>query len=143
MAHLVIIESIEHDVLITLGDLVHNRAEYYADYERLILDPSTTPVYSVAGNADRNAGLEAYTAATGLPLNYGIRIRGIRLLFVSVTETSGGHNHICHIGPEQLAWLEAELAADTTSTTLVFVHAPVFETTFRSGDRSHLPPPMS
>ncbi len=135
--------TIEHDALVVLGDLVHNRAEYYDDYRRLILDRSDVPVYSIAGNADRNAGLEAHEEATGRPLNYVIRERGVRMIFLSVVGTTGDGNHICQMGPEQLAWLEAELGADTTSTTLVFFHAPMFETTWRSGDRSDEPPPQS
>lgn len=132
-----------HDFLAVLGDLVQNRPEYYEDYRRLILDPATKPVYSIAGNADLNASLEAYQRCVGLPPYYTILRRGIRFIFTSVTSVTGRTAHICDLGNEQLAWLEKELAADTRSTTVVMFHAPVFETTWRSEDREALSFPGS
>jgi Icc-related predicted phosphoesterase len=132
-----------HDFLAVLGDLVQNKPEYYADYERLILRPSTRPVYSIAGNAELNAGLDAYQKCSGLPLYYTIYRRGIRFIFTSVTAVTGPKTHICNLGDEQLAWLRRELASDTKSTTVVAFHAPVFETTWRSEDREAFPFPGS
>lgn len=132
-----------HDFLAVLGDLVQNRPEYYRDYRRLILDPATKPVYSIAGNADLNAGLEAYQGCCRLPPYYTIRRRGIRFIFTSVTGVTGLTAHICNLGDEQLAWLEKELAADRRSTTVVMFHAPVLETTWRSEDRQGLSFPGS
>ena len=135
--------EIPHDFLIVLGDLVQNKPEYFADYERLVLRPSTKPVYSIAGNAELGAGLDAYQKCTGLPLYYTIYRRGIRFIFTSVTAVTGPKTHICNLGDEQLAWLRNELASDTTSTTVIAFHAPVFETTWRSEDREALPFPGS
>jgi Icc-related predicted phosphoesterase len=135
--------EIPHDFLIVLGDLVQNKPEYFVDYERLILEPSTTPVYSIAGNAELGAGLDAYQKCTGLPLHYTIYRRGIRFIFTSVTAVTGPKTHICNLGDEQLAWLRNELASDIRSTTIIAFHAPVFETTWRSEDREALPFPGS
>lgn len=135
--------EVPHDLLVVLGDLVQNKPEYYADYERLILRRSTRPVYSVAGNAELNAGLEAYQECAGLPLYYTIYRRGIRFIFTSVTAVTGPKTHICNLGDEQLDWLRRELASDTKSTTVITFHAPVFETTWRSEDREALPFPGS
>jgi len=132
-----------HDFLVVLGDLVQNRPEYFADYERLILRPSTRPVYSVAGNAELGAGLDAYQKCTRLPLYYTIYRRGIRFIFTGVTAVTGPKTHICNLGDVQLAWLRRELASDTKSTTVIAFHAPVFETTWRSEDREALPFPGS
>ncbi len=132
-----------HDFLAVLGDLVQNRPEYYDDYRRLILNPAKKPVYSIAGNAELGAGLDAYQRCAGLPLYYTIVRRGIRFIFTSVTGVTGPKTHICDLGDEQLAWLEKELAADRRSTTVVMFHAPVFETTWRSEDREALPFPGS
>lgn len=135
--------DLPHDFLGVLGDLVQNKAQYFVDYDRLILKPSTTPVYSIAGNAEVGAGLEAYQQCTGLPLYYSIYRRGIRFIFTSVTAVTGPKTHICNLGHEQLAWLRNELASDTKTTTIIAFHAPVFETTWRSEDRESLPFPGS
>jgi 3',5'-cyclic AMP phosphodiesterase CpdA len=132
-----------HDFLAVLGDLVQNKAEYFEDYDRLILQAATKPVYSIAGNAELGAGLEAYQKCSGLPLYYAIYRRGIRFIFTSVTGVTGPKTHICNLGAKQLAWLEKELASDTKSTTVIMFHAPVFETTWRSEDREALPFPGS
>jgi len=137
------IVDIEHDFLAVLGDLVQNKAEYYADYDKLVLQKSLRPHYSLVGNADFNAGHVAYQAATGLPLYYTIYKRGIRFIFLGVNSMSGRHAHICNLGSKQLAWLANELASDTKSTTCIFFHAPVFETTWHSEDRSSEPMPGS
>jgi len=127
--------QVPHDFLAVLGDLVQNKPEYFEDYERLILKPSRKPVYSIAGNAELGAGLDAYQRCCGLPLYYAIYRRGIRFIFTSVIGVSGPKTHICDLGDEQLAWLKRELAADTKTTTVIAFHAPVFETTWRSEDR--------
>jgi hypothetical protein len=74
---------------------------------------------------------------------YSIYRRGIRFIFLSTIFFSGNHNHICHLGSEQLSWLRGELDADTSSTTILFSHAPIFETTWHSEERDHLDPPGS
>ena len=135
--------ELPHDFLAVLGDLVQNKAEYFADYDRLILQAATKPVYSIGGNAELGAGLDAYQACSGLPLYYDVYRRGIRFIFTSVTGVTGPKTHICNLGPQQLAWLEKELASDTQSTTVIMFHAPVFETTWRSEDREALPFPGS
>ena len=128
--------NVPHDFLAVLGDLVQNRAEYYANYNELVVDQSTKPVFSLAGNGDLGGGLQAYQDATGFPLWYSIKRRGIRFIFTSTTYTTGTHRHICHMGAEQLTWLQNEVASDTESTTVIFSHPPVFETTWHSEDRS-------
>jgi len=135
--------DVPHDFLAVLGDLVQNKPEYFADYERIILKPSTRPVYSVAGNAELGAGLDAYQKCTGLPLYYTIYRRGIRFIFISVTAVTGPKTHICNLGDKQLAWLRRELASDVKSTTVIAFHAPVFETTWHSEDREATPFPGS
>ena len=135
--------TLEHSFLAVLGDLVQNKAEYYEDYRRLVLDTAKQPVFSVAGNGDVAAGLKAYQRATGLGLYYTVYRRGIRFIFTSTTGMSGRARHICHPSPDQMAWLRAELARDTQSTTVILSHAPVFETTFHSEDRRDKPFPGS
>jgi Calcineurin-like phosphoesterase len=135
--------TLKHDFLAVLGDLVQNREELYEDYLNAVVRKSTRPVFSLAGNGDLGAGLGAYLEATALPLYYRVYRRGIRFIFVSTVSMTGESKHICGIGDEQCEWLEKELAADTESTTVVFSHAPVFETTWHSEDRSAQPYPGS
>ena len=139
------IVSIEHDFIAVMGDLVQNQSRYYEDYNHLIVKRSVKPAFSLAGNGDLGAdrSLGAYRDATGLALYYTIYEKGIRFIFLSVISTSGNSRHICHLGSEQLAWLTNELNADTDSTTAIFFHAPVFETTWHSEDRKQEKSPGS
>ena len=129
--------GIEHDFIAVLGDLVQNKRRYYEDYNNLIVQKSVKPVFSLAGNGDIGAdpSLSAYQDATGFPPYYTIYKKGIRFIFLSVTSVSGNARHICHLGSEQLTWLTNEIDTDTNSTTAIFFHAPVFETTWHSEDR--------
>lgn len=134
---------LDHEFLAVLGDLAQNRASYYQDYKNRVLDKSDKPVFSLAGNGDVGAGLNAYQEGSGLPLYYSFYRKGIRFIFLSTVLFSGNYNHICHIGAEQLSWLSAELASDHLSTTILFSHPPLFETTWHSEERDHLKPPGS
>jgi len=135
--------DVDHDFMAVLGDLSQNNPDFYVDYKEAVLDRAVRPVYSLAGNADLNAGLSAYMTATALPLYYSIYRRGIRFIFLSTTYFTGVHYHICHLGSEQLSWLEEELNADLTTTTIIFSHPPIFETTWHSEERDHLAAPGS
>ena len=135
--------TLPHEFLAVLGDLVQNRAHLYKDYREAVLDKAVRPVFSLAGNADVGAGLDAYQEATGFPLYYSFHRRGIRFIFLSTIYYSGVHYHICHLGREQIQWLRKELESDTTSTTVIFSHPPIFETTWRSEERDHLEAPGS
>jgi len=137
------LENLDHEFLAVLGDLAQNRAHFYQDYKNMIVDKSKKPVFSLAGNGDVGAGLEAYKEGTGLPLYYSFYRKGIRFIFLSTVSMTGNHKHICHLGSEQLSWLSEELASDRHSTTILFSHPPVFETTWHSEERDHLKSPGS
>ncbi len=137
------ISELDYDFMAVLGDLVQNRAHFYKDYKEAVLDKLEIPVFSLAGNGDVGAGLEAYQEATGLPLYYSFYRRGIRFVFLSTIRFTGESNHICHLGYEQIRWLRKELKSDTLSTTILFSHPPIFETTYHSEERDHLAPPGS
>jgi hypothetical protein len=135
--------GVHHDFMVALGDLVQNKPEYYSDYTKAVLNKAKEPMYSVAGNADYHAGLGAYQSCTGMPLYFSLYEKGLRFIFTSTLGVTGKSGHICGLGVEQMAWLEQELASDRSSTTIIFGHPPVFETTWQSEDRSHLPFPGS
>jgi len=137
------LEQVDHDFMAVLGDLSQNRAHFYKDYKEAVLDRAVRPVLSLAGNGDVGAGLDAYQEATGLPLYYSIYRKGIRFIFLSTVHFTGEHNHICHLGYDQIRWLRKELRSDTLTTTVLFSHPPIFETTYKSEERDHLEAPGS
>lgn len=137
------LSELDHDFIAVLGDLAQNSAHFYKDYKEAVLDKTDKPLYSLAGNGDVGAGLDAYREATGLPLFYTINRKGIRFIFLSTVKFTGKFNHICHLGYEQTEWLREELNSDTLSTTIVFSHPPIFETTYHSEERDHLKAPGS
>jgi 3',5'-cyclic AMP phosphodiesterase CpdA len=137
------LSGLKHDFIAVLGDLAQNSAHFYKDYKEAVLDKTEKPLFSLAGNGDVGAGLEAYKEATGLPLYYSFYRKGIRFIFLSTVRFTGEFNHICHLGPEQLNWLRQELKSDTLSTSILFSHPPIFETTFHSEERDHLKAPGS
>ena len=134
---------VDHDFMAVLGDLAQNRSHFYKDYKEAVLDRAVKPVLSLAGNGDVGAGLDAYREATGLPLYYSLYRRGIRFIFLSTIQFTGEHNHICHLGYDQVMWLRKELKSDTQATTVIFSHPPLFETTYHSEERDHLGAPGS
>ncbi len=137
------LSDLDHDFIAVLGDMAQNSAHFYKDYKEAVLDKTDKPLYSLAGNGDVGAGLEAYKEATGLPLYYSLYRRGIRFIFLSTVQFTGKFNHICHLGYKQTEWLREELKSDTLSTTIIFSHPPIFETTYHSEERDHLVAPGS
>ena len=137
------LKTVDHDFIAVLGDLAQNRAHFYKDYQEAVLDRAVRPVFSLAGNGDVGAGLDAYQEATGMPLYYSFYRRGIRFIFLSTLYFTGESNHICYLGYDQVRWLRKELKSDTVSTTMVFSHPPIFETTYHSEERDHLKAPGS
>lgn len=130
------IRTLDHDRHVIVGDLVQTDASLYADYQNLIVDEATRPLLTLAGNSDLIAGLPAYYAATGFPDIHDEYIRGIRMIFMGTTAISPpppGGGHICHLGLPQLQELAQMLRRDPWTTTLLFGHAPVRDTTWRSG----------
>ncbi len=127
------LENLPHSSLFVLGDLTQH-CEYWPDY-RLYLEPrALTPLFPMAGNSDLHCGLDRYQYETERPLWYSTTIRGIRFITLSTLSVSGPSHHICSIGPDQLTWLTNELAADTQTTTVIYFHAPLSNTTYGSGD---------
>lgn len=131
------IRWLDHDRLVIVGDLVQNDASLYPLYESMIQGESDRPILALAGNADVNAGLSQFTATTGFPQVHHETIRGIRMIFLGtrfMTPPPPGDQHICHVGLESIQELVQILEADTATTTLLFAHAPIKGTTWRSDE---------
>ncbi len=137
------INTLDHEFVVVLGDCVQNQANLFPKYIEHVVNRSNKPVYSLPGNGDLGAGLEAYSKATGFPLYYSITVRGIRFIFTGTMKTTGSFRHICWMGNKQLDWLKKELMSDTKTTTIIFSHPPVFETTWHSEERDQIKAPGS
>lgn len=137
------INTLDCAFMAVLGDCVQNRASLFSDYLEHVVNRTSKPVYSLPGNGDLGAGLDAYSKATGFPLYYSITVQGIRFLFTGTVKTTGTHRHICWMGDQQLVWLKKELMSDIETTTLIFSHPPVFETTWHSEERDQQMAPGS
>ena len=112
------------EAVLLSGDLTDHATD--SEYERVreLLAPLSMPVHVLAGNHDDADGLRAHFGAPGAagePLQYSARIGSLRLIACDTTlpgRIDGA------LGPQRLAWLEAELAADRETPTVVAMHHP-------------------
>ena len=110
--------------LLLTGDVTENATE--AEYERAagLLAPLPMPVHLLVGNHDDPDGMRAHLGAPGAPgepLQYATQIGALRLIACDTTvsgEDAGA------LGPQRLAWLEAELERDRATPTLLAMHHP-------------------
>jgi len=123
------LRELSHDFLAILGDLVQTD-RYWPYHHSEIESKAVRPLYLIGGNAEFYYGLDRFVEHTGFSSGgYVVRLRGLRFIFLTVNGVSGATDHICHIGDKQMAWLRQELAADRQSSTAVFFHAPLANTT--------------
>jgi 3',5'-cyclic AMP phosphodiesterase CpdA len=117
-----------HPVVIT-GDLVmHNERASYARLRPLVeeLRGQGGTVLLGLGNHDERAAFRAVmlgdeTTDPAQPYYYAEWFGGLRVI---VLDSSTPGSHTGAIGPEQLAWLRAELATPAPEGTLLAVHHP-------------------
>ena len=114
------------------GDLTDfGRAAEYAQL-RALLAPLACPVYLMPGNHDdrdelRRAFPEHHwmRSSGDAFVQYAVDLGGMRLVAVDTTVSKAPHGEL---GPAQLAWLDAALAEDRATPTLVAMHHPPFDT---------------
>jgi len=106
------------DAVLAGGDLADTPT--VAEYDRVkrLLAPLPIPVYVLAGNHDDPRMLED---AFGQPQSYSADVGDMRLV---VCETWLEGTDAGALGPERLAWLESELAADGRLPTILALHHP-------------------
>jgi Icc protein len=118
-------------VLVT-GDLTDfGRAAEYA-HLRSLLAPLACPVYLMPGNHDDRSELRrafpehAWLRQSGDAfLQYVVDLGGLRLVAIDTSVTKAPHGEL---GEEHLAWLDAALAEDRATPTIVAMHHPPFAT---------------
>ena len=127
------------DVVLVSGDLADHGAE--AEYERLrdVLSALDAPIYVLAGNHDDRYALRRHfdlPGAAAAPVQYATDLGPLRLVVLDTTRPGvdrGG------LDEEQLAWLEAELAAAPDRLTLLALHHPPISTGSDAWDEICLP----
>ena len=116
------------DLVVVTGDLAeHGRA---AEYAQLVaaLDELPCPYVLAAGNHDDPSSVRALMAdrlplAPGLAsVTYAADVGPLRLLVLDSCVPGRDHGRV---GPEQCAWLDAELRAYVRPTVVVVHHPPV------------------
>lgn len=118
----------EVDALLVTGDLVNDGTAVQYEEVQALLGTIDVPVHVLPGNHDDRSGLRAAFPLDGggeadAPYRYAARVGGLRLIACDtlVPGQDGGA-----FGAEQVDWLAACLAEDTTTPTLVAMHHPPF-----------------
>ena len=106
------------------GDITEHATDAEYELAAELLSPLTMPLHLLAGNHDDPDGMRAHLGATGRPgepLQYSTQLGQLRLVACDTTvrgQDAGA------LGPERLEWLEAELAADRETPTVLAMHHP-------------------
>jgi 3',5'-cyclic-AMP phosphodiesterase len=112
------------DAVLLTGDVTEHATE--AEYERAaeLLAPLSMPVHVLVGNHDDPDGVRAHLGAPGAPgepLQYSQALGPLRLIACATTVSGQDAGAL---GPERLAWLEAELERERATPTLLAMHHP-------------------
>jgi 3',5'-cyclic-AMP phosphodiesterase len=130
------------DAVIVTGDLTQLGEPGEYDRVRELLAPLEMPVHTLPGNHDVRAALhDALLAdvATGPRefLQYEARVGRLRLLVCDTIIPGEDGGRLC---AERLGWLEAALAADRETATIVAMHHPPLTTGIEAMDEIGLEP---
>ncbi len=108
------------DAVIVTGDVASTPADDEYAEARSILDRLGAPLYPVPGNHDDGAALRRHFDPPGA-VSYAVGLGPLRLVALDSTRpgSDGGR-----LDPARLEWLEATLAADASTPTLLAMHHP-------------------
>jgi 3',5'-cyclic-AMP phosphodiesterase len=112
------------DAVLLSGDITEHATDVEYELAAELLAPLTMPLHLLAGNHDDPDRMRAHLAAPGQPgepLQYSIHVGSLRLVACDTTvrgQDAGA------LGPERLAWLDNELAADRDTPTVLAMHHP-------------------
>lgn len=129
--------SARPDAVLVTGDLVTDAGAREYERVRELLAPLRSPVYVLAGNHDDRDALREYfaldgpTGAVGEPFQYATEIGSLRLV---ACDTMLPGREEGALGPERLAWLEAQLDASSATPTVIAMHHPPLLTGNRAFD---------
>ncbi len=126
------------DGIVVTGDLTDDGSPESYRRVRELLEPLDVPTYVLPGNHDDRANLRAAFDLPGNgaePVNYSVNLGELRLVvFDSIVpgQDPGAYS------PEQLRWLDAELARDRERPTLLALHHPPLPTGLPGWDAINL-----
>lgn len=130
------------DAVLVSGDLTDDGAENGYRLAREILARLEVPLHVLPGNHDDRARLRAAFDLPGEgdePTNYSVQIGELRLVaFDSIVPGQDPGD----FPPEQLRWLDAELAAEPDAPTLLALHHPPLSTGIAEWDAINLLAPQ-
>lgn len=130
------------DAVLVSGDLTDDGAPAGYEIARKILALLNVPVHVIPGNHDDRARLREVFALPGAgdePVNYSVDVGELRLVaFDSIVPGQDPGD----FPPEQLRWLDRELAAEPEAPTLLALHHPPLATGIPEWDQINLLAPQ-
>ena len=128
------------DAVLVTGDLADHASDHEYEQLREMLAALEAPVHVLPGNHDDRRALSRHFGvpdAGGGPVYHSVDLGALQLVLLDTTipgEDSGA------LGPEQLEWLDGELAAAPDTLTLVALHHPPLVTGMALWDAIGLAP---
>lgn len=117
------------DFVVLTGDLVDFGAREEYEHLRRLLAPLQIPYYLVIGNHDGRDALRevfpehTYLGESGSFVQYTAMLGALRLVALDTQDPPNGGGRLCDA---RLQWLEATLASDTVTPTVIAMHHPPF-----------------
>jgi 3',5'-cyclic-AMP phosphodiesterase len=130
------------DAVLVTGDLVEHGSAGEYERVRALLSPLTMALHVIGGNHDERGGLRAAFGPTGAAgggdddYRYATRCGPLRLVACDTTDPGRVEGRL---GAERLAWLDARLAEDRDTPTIVAMHHPPLLTGIAAWDAIGLP----
>jgi Icc protein len=128
------------DAVLVTGDLADHATDKEYEQLRELLAPLQVPLHVLVGNHDDRRALRRHFGVPGeadAPVRYSVDLGPLRLV---VLDTKRPGEDSGELGPEQLEWLDSELAAAPEQLTLVAMHHPPIVTGIPVWDEIGLPP---
>ena len=121
------------------GDIAEHGDAHEYERARELLAPLSMPVHVLAGNLDdRDALAACFGSGASDYYHYSARCGPLRLVACDTTRPGRDDGRM---DPDRLAWLEAELAADRETPTILAMHHPPIAIGIRAMDEIGLPEP--
>jgi Icc protein len=128
------------DAVLVSGDLTDDGSADSYRVARELLARLETPLHVLPGNHDDRGRLRAAFGLPGAddePVRYAVDVGELRLV---VFDSNVPGQDPGRYEPEQLRWLDAELAAEPERPTLLALHHPPLATGIREWDEINLEP---
>jgi 3',5'-cyclic-AMP phosphodiesterase len=121
------------------GDLSENAEDAEYEQVRELLALLEAPLFVLPGNHDDRAALRRRFAVPGVggePVQYAADLGGLRLVVVDTTRPGEDPGIL---DEERLSWLDAALAAEPDTPTVIAMHHPPLVTGIPALDETGLP----